>query len=145
MSVSHQLNNGLLGKATPSIIGMLPRFQEPCKGCYDPDTRNQAHGAIKGTDDPMRTTMQMMNGSVRGVMPCCGIQPTGVWGTRVLRREPPPSAGSMVVPQGAFKSEPVGLATLPTKPMNVRVQRPRDFCDPSRFSKILPPSFKLSA
>ena len=107
-AVSHQLNYAMLGKEVPILIQSLPRADGEHHSSFKPDTRNQAHGSIRGTDDPLRTTLGMINGGVRGVMPCCGIQPTGVSGTRVLRKEAIDPAGGMVVPQGAFKSENKG-------------------------------------
>ena len=142
-AVSHQLNYAMLGREVPILIQSLPRADGDSHGSFRPDTRNQAHRSIRGTDDPLRTLIDI-NGSVRGVMPCCGIQPTGVSGTRVLRKEAIDPAGGMVVPQGAFKSENKGLAYLPQKPLNVAPQRERDFCNPAIFSKTAPASFRVS-
>ena len=142
-AVSHQLNYGMLGKEVPILIQSLPRADGEHHSSFSPDTRNQAHGSIRGTDNPLRTTESMINGSVRGVNPCCGIQPTGVSGSRVLRKEAIDPAGGMVVPQGAFKSENKGLAYLPQKPLNVEPQRQRQFCNPELFvSKVAP--FRVS-
>ena len=145
MSLSHQLNYGMLGKETPHLVTMLPRRSTEYTGINEPDTRNQMYGSIKGTDDPLKTLDGMINGGVRGVMPCCGVQPSMVNGTRVLKREPIPSSTGMVVPQGAFKSEMKGLASLVTKPLNAPPQRMRDFCYPDMFSKTLPAPFKVSS
>jgi len=142
-AVSHQLNYAMLGKESPILIQSLPRTDGDSNGSFRPDTRNQAHGPIKGTDNPLRSIIDI-NGSNRGVIPCCGIQPTGVSGTRVLRKEAIDPAGGMVVPQGAFKSENKGLAYLPQKPLNLAPQRIRDFCNPAIFSKVSPAPFKLS-
>ena len=143
-SVSHQLNYGMLGKETPKLINELPRRSGPYTGINEPDLRSMQYGAIKGTDDPLRTIDGLINGGVRGVMPCCGIKPTMVSGSRVLRHEPLPSSGSMVVPQGAFKSEMSGLASLATKPLNRQPQVPRDFCFPDLFVKTPQPPFQIS-
>lgn len=138
-AVSHQLNYGMLGKEVPILIQSLPRADGEHHSSFKPDTRNQAHGSIRGTDNPLRTTESMINGGVRGVMPCCGVQATGVTGTRVLRKEAIDPAGGMVVPQGAFKSEKKGLAYLPEKPLNVAPQHQRQFCNPQLFvSKVAP-------
>lgn len=142
-AISHQLNYAMLGKEVPILIQSLPRADGESDGCFNPDTRNQAHRSIKGTDNPLRTIIDI-NGGIRGVIPCCGIQPTGVSGTRVLRKEAIDPAGGMVVPQGAFKSENKGLAYLPQKPLNVAPQRMRDFCNPALFSKTPPAPFKVS-
>lgn len=142
-AVSHQLNYGMLGKEVPILIQSLPRADGEHHSSFYPDTRNQAHGAIRGTDNPLRTIDGMINGGVRGVNPCCGIEATGVSGTRVLRKEAIDPAGGMVVPQGAFKSENRGLAYLPQKPLNVEPQHQRQFCNPSLFvSKVAP--FRVS-
>jgi len=143
-AINHQLNYGMLGKQTPILIQSLPRADGEFTGSFNPDTRNQIYGSVKGTDNPLRTTESMINGSVRGVMPCCGIEATGVSGNRVLRKEAIDPAGSMVVPQGAFKSEPKGLAFLPQKPLNVMPQRAKDFCNPSIYSKVPVAPFMLS-
>lgn len=142
-AISHQLNYAMLGKDVPILVQSLPRADGVFHSSFNPDTRNQAHGSIRGTDNPLRTIDGMINGSVRGVNPCCGIQATGVSGTRVLRKEAIDPAGGMVVPQGAFKSENKGLAYLPQKPLNVAPQRTRDFCNPSLFSSKVAP-FKMS-
>lgn len=143
-AVSHQLNYGMLGKEVPILVQSLPRADDVFHSSIKPDTRNQMYGSIRGTDNPLRTTESMINGSVRGVMPCCGIEATGVSGTRVLRKEAIDPAGGMVVPQGAFKSENKGLAYLPQKPLNVEPQRQRDFCNPAIFSKVPPAPFMMS-
>ncbi len=143
-AVSHQLNYAMLGKEVPILVQSLPRADGVFHSSFNPDTRNQAHGSIRGTDDPLKTTVGMINGGVRGVMPCCGIEATGVSGTRVLRKEAIDPAGGMVVPQGAFKSEKKGLAYLPQKPLNVAPQRKRDFCNPAIFSKVSPAPFMMS-
>lgn len=142
-AISHQLNYGMLGREVPTLIQSLPRADGEFHSSYNPDTRNQAHGSLKGTDNPLRTIDGMINGSVRGVIPCCGIQATGVSGTRVLRKEAIDPAGGMVVPQGAFKGESRGLAYLPQKPLNVAPQRTRDFCNSALFSSKVAP-FKMS-
>ena len=142
-AISHQLNYAMLGKEVPILIQSLPRNDGRFHSSIKPDTRNQAHGSIRGTDNPLRTLVDI-NGGIRGVMPCCGIQATGVSGNRVLRREAIDPAGGIVVPQGAFKSENKGLAYIPQKPLNVAPQRMRDFCNPAIFSKTLPASFRVS-
>ena len=142
-AISHQLNYGMLGKEVPILIQSLPRADGEQHSSFNPDTRNQAHLSVKGTDNPLKTIDGMINGGVRGVKPCCDIQPTGVSGTRVLRKEAIDPSGGMVVPQGAFKSENKGLAYLPQKPLNVAPQRERQFCNPSLFvSKVAP--FRVS-
>lgn len=143
-AINHQLNYGMLGKQTPILIQSLPRADGEFTSSFNPDTRNQIYGSVRGTDNPLRTTESMINGSVRGVMPCCGIEATGVSGTRVLRKEAIDPAGGMVVPQGAFKSELKGLAYLPQKPLNVMPQREKDFCNPSIFSKVPVAPFMVS-
>jgi len=140
--VSHQLNYGMIGKEVPILVQSLPRADGDHHSSFKPDTR-QSHGSIKGSDDPLKTTLGLINGGVRGVMPCCGIQATGVSGTRILRKEAIDPAGSMVVAQGAFKSENRGLAYLPQKPLNVDPQRPRQFCNPALFSSKVAP-FRVS-
>jgi hypothetical protein len=142
-AVSHQLNYGMIGKEVPILVQSLPRADGESNSCFNPDTRTQIYGSIKGTDTPLKTTLGMINGGVRGVMPCCGIQSSGVMGSRVLRKEAPDPAGGMVVPQGAFKSENKGLAYSAQKPLNVAPQRQRQFCNPELFvSKVAP--FKMS-
>ena len=137
-AVSHQLNYAMLGKEVPILLHSLPRADGEHHSSFKPDTRNQIHGSIKGTDNPLRTIVDI-NGSVRGVIPCCGIRPTGVSGNRVLRKEAPDPASGMVVPQGAFKSENKGLAYSAQKPLNVAPQRQRQFCNPELFvSKVAP-------
>ena len=143
-AINHQLNYGMLGKQTPILIQSLPRADGEFTSSFNPDTRDQIYGSVRGTDNPLRTTESLINGSVRGVMPCCGIEATGVSGTRVLRKEAIDPAGGMVVPQGAFKSEPKGLAYLPQKPLNVMPQRERAFCNPAIFSKVPPAPFMMS-
>jgi hypothetical protein len=142
-AVSHQLNYAMLGKESPILIQSLPRADGDSKGSFRPDTRNQAHGPIKGTDNPLRSIVDI-NGGIRGVMPCFKIQPTGVSGDRILRKEAIDPSGGMVVPQGAFKSEPRGLAYLPQKPLNIAPQKMRDFQNPGIFSKTPPAPFKMS-
>jgi len=137
-TVSHQLNAGNLGKESARLIQSLPRYDDRFYSVNKPDTRNQKHGSIKGTDDPLRTTLGLINGGVRGVLPCCGIQASAVMGTRVLRRPNLTDAGYMMVPQGFAKSQDSGLASDPTKPLNVLPQEPVAFCNPltmkSQFS-----------
>ena len=142
-AISHQLNYGMIGKEVPILVQSLPRADGEFHSSFNPDTRNQIHKSIKGTDDPLKTTLGMINGGVRGVMPCCGIQPTGVSGSRVLRKEAPDPAGGILVAQGAFKSQNKGLAYLSQKPLNVAPQRTRQFCNPELFnSKVAP--FRMS-
>jgi len=85
----------------------------------------------------------MMNGGVRGVMPCCGIEATGVSGTRVLRKEPIASANGLVVPQGFAKSQIKGLAYDVAKPLNVAPQNPTNFCHPDLPARFSPAPFKI--
>lgn len=143
MAVSHQLNYGMLGKESPILIQSLPRADSDFHGSFKPDTRNQAYGSIKGTDNPLRTTESLINGSVRGVMPCRGVSGLGITQSRVLRKEGLDPSGSMVVPQGAFKSENKGLAYLPQKPLNVEPQHQKQFFNPELFVPKIAP-FKIS-
>ena len=142
-AVSHQLNYAMLGKEAPILLQLLPRADGEHHSSIKPDTRNQMHKSIKGTDDPLKTTLGLINGGVRGVIPCCGIQPTGVMGNRILRKEATDPASAMIVPQGAFKSENKGLAYSAQKPLNVAPQRTREFCNPSLFSSKVAP-FRMS-
>jgi len=143
MSVAHQLNSEMKGKEVPHLITTLPRRESPFTASYNPDTRNQMYGSIKGTDNPLRTLEGMMNGGVRGVMPCCGIEATGVSGTRVLRKEPIASANGLVVPQGFAKSQIKGLAYDVAKPLNVAPQNPTNFCHPDLPARFSPAPFKI--
>ena len=137
-TVSHQLNAGNLGKDHARLIQSLPRYDDRFYSVNKPDTRNQKHGSIKGTDDPLRTTLGLINGGVRGVLPCVGVDPSAVMGNRVLRRPNLVDAGFMTVPQGFAKSQDRGLAYDPTKPLNVLPQEPVAFYNPlttkSQFS-----------
>lgn len=142
MSVSHQLNSGMKGDQTPHLITALPRIDDRFSSSFNPDTRNQIYGSLRGTDSPLRTLDGMINGGVRGVMPCCGVEATGVSGTRVLRREPIASANGMIVPQGFAKSQPKGLAFLPQKPINVAPANPINLCHPDLPSKFSPAPYK---
>jgi len=142
MSVAHQLKSATLGKQVPHLITALPRIDDRFSSSYNPDTRNQIYGSIKGTDNPLRTLDGMINGGVRGAMPCCGVEATGVWGTRVLRKEPIASANGMVVPQGFAKSQIKGLAFDVAKPLNVAPQNPVNFCHPDLPPRFSPAPYK---
>lgn len=142
MSVSHQLNSGMKGNQVPHLITSLPRIDDRFVASFNPDCRNQIYGSLRGTDAPLRSLDGMINGGVRGVMPCCGIEATGVSGTRVLRREPTASANSMVVPQGFAKSQKKGLAFNPQKPIDVSPQNPINLCHPELPSKFSPAPYK---
>jgi len=96
---------------------------------------------MRGTDDPLRTTEGMANGSVRGVKPCKGNTASMVFGTRVLRGEAPLASDSYVVPQGFAKSQQKGLAYLPQKPLNVAPQMQRQFYNVNQFAKASAPPF----
>jgi hypothetical protein len=143
MSVAHQLNSAMLGEQVPHLITTLPRIDDRFSASFNPDTRNQIYGSLRGTDNPLRTTDGMINGGVRGVMPCCGVEATGVWGTRVLRKEPTASANGMVVPQGFAKSQRKGLAYDVAKPLNVAPQNPINFCHPDLPAKFSPAPYKV--
>ena len=146
-SLSHQLNFASLGDATPIMRNMIPTEGSRFTGINIPDTRNQQHGSIRGTDDPLRSTVGMINGGVRGVLPCCGVEQNdfSVMGSRVLRRAGKTDTDFMNVPQGFAKSQNKGLAFDVTKPLNAPPQLPVDFCNPltmrSRFS---PAPFTMS-
>ena len=137
-AISHQIHAGLLGKEVPSMIQSLPRYDDRFYSINKPDRRNQAHGSINGTDNPLRSTLGLINGSVRGVLPCCGVEASGVMGTRVLRKAALTDTDFMNVPQGFAKSQDRGLAFDPTKPLNALPQEPVAFCHPlmmkSQFS-----------
>ena len=143
MSVAHQLKSATLGKQVPHLITSLPRIDDRFSASFNPDTRNQVYGSIKGTDNPLRTLDGMINGGVRGAMPCCGVEATGVWGTRVLRKEPTASANGMVVPQGFAKSQRQGLAYDVAKPLNVTPQNPVNFCHPDLPARFSPAPYKV--
>jgi len=143
-SVSHQLNYGMLGTQTPKLINELPRRSGHYTGINEPDLRSMQYGAIKGVENPMNTIDDLLQGGRRGVRPCCGNKPTMVSGSRVLRHEPLPSSGSMIVPQGFAKSQMHGLASLATKPLNRQPQVPRDFCFPDMFVTTKQPPFQIS-
>jgi hypothetical protein len=146
-SLSHQLNFASLGNAAPIMRNMIPTEGSRFIGINIPDTRNQNHGSLKGTDDPLRTQMGMINGGIRGVLPCCGVEQNAfsVMGSRVLRRSGKTDTDFMNVPQGFAKSQNKGLAFDVTKPLNAPPQLPVDFCNPltmrSRFS---PAPFTMS-
>ncbi|GAF99745.1 unnamed protein product, partial [marine sediment metagenome] len=94
-----------------------------------------------GTDRPLRTIENLTNGSVRGVMPCKGIEASGVFGTRLLRQEAGLASDSYVVPQGFAKSQQKGLAYLPQKPLNVQPQMQRQFFNVNQFARASAPPF----
>ena len=142
--ISHQLNGGLLGKESAKLIQSLPRYDDRFYSVNKPDTKNQKHGSIKGTDDPFRTTLGLINGSVRGTLPCCPINTSAVMGTRVLRKAERTDEDFMSVPQGFAKSQDRGLAFDPTKPLNVRPQMPLNFCHPLTMAGPAPAPFRAS-
>jgi len=142
--ISHQLNAGLIGKKSAEMITSLPRYDDRYYGINKPDTRNQKHGSINGTDDPIRTTLGLINGGVRGAMPCCGIPSNAVMGTRVLRKAERTDEDFMSVPQGFAKSQDRGLAFDPTKPLDVRPQMPLNFCNPLTMKGPAPAPFRAS-
>lgn len=141
-SVSHQLNFGNLGKHVPLLRTEIPREDTRFTSVNRPDTRNQAHGAIRSTDDPGRTTMGLINGGVRGVLPCCGVEANSfaVMGSRVLRKAEKTDTDFMNVPQGFGKSQNRGLAYDVTKPLNVAPQLPVDFCNPLTMKSQFKPA-----
>lgn len=142
--ISHQLNAALLGKKSAEMITSLPRYDDRFYSVNKPDTRNQKHGSIKGTDDPIRTTLGLINGGVRGAMPCCGLPSNAVMGTRVLRKAERTDEDFMSVPQGFAKSQDRGLAFDPTKPLNVRPQMPLNFCHPLSMAGPAAAPFRAS-
>jgi len=145
-SVSHQLNAGLLGKEAPLLRTEIPREDTRFTGINKPDTRNQQYGSIRGTDNPMRSLIDI-NGGVRGVMPCCGTEANAfaTMGTRVLRKAGLTDTDFMNVPQGFAKSQDRGLAYDVTKPLNVAPQLPVDFCNPLTMkSQFSPAPFRPS-
>jgi len=146
-TVAHQLNAGLLGKETPLLRTVIPREDSRFTGINKPDTRNQQHGSLRGTDDPLRTTVGMINGGVRGVLPCCGVEANAfaTMGTRVLRKAARTDTDFMNIPQGFAKSQDRGLAYDLTKPLNVAPQLPVDFCNPLTMkSQFSPAPFRPS-
>jgi hypothetical protein len=145
-SVSHFYNNGLLGTQTPLLRTEIPREDSRFTGINRPDTRNQQHGSLKGTDNPMRTLIDM-NGGVRGVLPCCGINENNIsgMGSRVLRKAGRTDTDFMNIPQGFAKSQDRGLAYDVTKPLNVAPELPIDFCHPLTMrSQFSPAPFRVS-
>jgi hypothetical protein len=145
-SVSHQLNAGLLGNEAPQLRTTIPREDSRFTGINRPDTRNQQHGAIRGTDNPLRSLIDI-NGGVRGVQPCCGTEANAfaTMGTRVLRKAALTDTDFMNVPQGFGKSQDKGLAFDVTKPLNVAPQLPVDFCHPLTMkSQFSPAPFRPS-
>lgn len=146
-SVSHLINAGLLGTNTPKLVTEIPRADSRFTGVNRPDTRNMQHGSLKGTDDPMRTTLGMINGGVRGVLPCCGVEANNIsgMGTRVLRKAGRTDTDFINVPQGFAKSQDRGLAYDVTKPLNVAPELPIDFCNPLTIkSQFSPAPFRVS-
>lgn len=138
-SLHAQLTYGTLGKATPQLIQSMPRNGGPEHSFSNYDSRLQ-WASMRGTDNPLRTTEGMANGSVRGVKPCYGNTASGVFGSRVLRGEAPLASDSMVVPQGFAKSQQKGLAYIEQKPLNVAPFAPPQFYNPRLFaSKSVPP------
>jgi len=142
-SLASQLFHGSLGNDTPKLIKTLPRnddLRPHTFGSYD--TRLQ-WASVKGTDNPINNSMMNVapNGGVRGVMPCKGNPSNGVTGTRVLRKQPVDSSNALTIPQGYAKSQQKGLATLVTKPLNVRPQAPRQFYNPELFNRSVVPGF----
>ena len=118
-AVSHQLNYAMLGREVPILIQSLPRADGDSHGSFRPDTRNQAHRSIRGTDDPLSTLVDI-NGGVRGVMPCKGASSVGGVGgaSYILRRPAIPYQGGMYPSQGYARSQQKGLAYLVGKPIN---------------------------
>ncbi len=89
----------------------------------------------------IKTIENLTNGSVRGVLPCKGIEPSGVFGTRLLRQEAGLASDSYVVPQGFAKSQEKGLAYLVQKPLNVQPQMQRQFFNVNQFARASAPPF----
>ena len=139
-SLHAQLNYATLGKETPQLLQSMPRNGGEDKSFRNYDSRLQ-WASMRGTDNPLRTTEGMANGSVRGVKPCCGIQASGVFGSRVLRGEAGLASDSMVVPQGFAKGQQKGLAYLEQKPLNVAPFPQKQLCNPRLFAKASAPTF----
>jgi hypothetical protein len=133
------------GKEDPNMIALIPRNDSEDHSFGNYDSRLQYAG-IKGTDNPMlASTMPVApNGSVRGVLPCKGNTASGTFGTRILRTEPVPSSGGMVVPQGFAKSQQRGLASDKTKPLNVKPMMERKFFNVEIFNPKSTAKFVIS-
>ena len=67
----------------------------------------------------------------RQVLPC-----TDTLIHKVIRREPLPSAGGLVNPQGYARHQEKGLAYLPEYPINKKVMKTADFYNPARNNKL---------
>ena len=139
-SLHAQLNYAMQGKKTPELIQSMPRFGFEDKSFSNYDSRLQ-WGPMQGTDNPLRSTVGMINGSVRGVKPCKGNPSDGVYGSRVLRQEAPLASDALVVPQGFAKSQQKGLAYDVTKPLNVAPMMQRSFFNVHMFAKNSAPGF----
>lgn len=141
-SLSHQLTNATLGREAPKLIQMLPRGLGGEDSTFkNYDSRLQYDGRLKGTGTPLRSILNLTNGSVRGVKPCKGNPSNGVMGTRLLRQEPSLASDSYVVPQGFAKSQQKGLAYLPQKPLNVAPQMQKQIFNVTQFAKNSAPPF----
>ena len=141
-SLSHQLTNATLGREAPKLIQMLPRGLGGEDSTFkNYDSRLQWDGRLKGTGKPLRSIVNLTNGSVRGIKPCKGNPSNGVMGTRLLRQEPSLASDSMVVPQGFAKSQQKGLAYLPQKPLNVAPQMQKQIFNVTQFAKNSAPPF----
>ena len=139
-SLNAQLNYATLGKKAPEIRQMMPRLGGKDNSFRNYDTTLQWK-SMRGTDTPLRTIENLTNGSVRGVLPCKGIEPSGVFGTRLLRQEAGLASDSYIVPQGFAKSQQKGLAYLPQKPLNVQPQMQRQFFNVNQFARASAPPF----
>ena len=139
-SLHAQLNYATLGKATPQLLQSMPRNGGPEHSFSNYDSRLQ-WASMRGTDNPLRTTEGMANGSVRGVKPCYGNQASGVFGSRVLRGEAGLASDAYVVPQGFAKSQQKGLAYWEQKPLNVAPFPQKQFYNPRLFAKNSAPTF----
>ena len=139
-SLHAQLNYATLGKETPQLIQNMARNGGPEHSFSNYDSRLQ-WASLRGTDNPLRTTEGMANGSVRGVKPCRGNEPSGVFGSRVLRGEASLASDAYVVPQGFAKSQQRGLAYLDQKPLNVDPFPQKQFYNPRLFAKNSVPPF----
>lgn len=140
-SLNAQLNYATLGNKAPELRQMMPRLGGMDHSFRNYDTTLQ-WGSMNGTDRPLRSIESLTNGSVRGVLPCKGIEPSGVFGTRLLRQEAGLASDSYVVPQGFAKSQEKGLAYLVQKPLNVQPQMQRQFFNVNQFAKLSAPPFR---
>ena len=124
MSIVPQIFDGMNGRRSINTIGQMPELGMSNNGFNTPIIR------LNYTETDYVENMNCMRGSVLrtnqagayGVMPCKGSTAVGMTSsgaTRTLRRQPISYLGGLYPNQGFARHQPIGLAYLKERPINL--------------------------